>query len=200
MEENVRFKLACGFDVPVVSAETGKYEWASSVNEGGLLELSAGWETSFGREQKSSTALRWNESAGIEALALSLSFAVRLRGRTGRGVWLPNYLWVQTCTTDDNKIGRILKNFQLCDEALQFKFYKIQWKACHPVDFRKIRHYKTHAQFTLAYIVQATIRITTVLCKHCVESAVESLMWRIEFVGIHYRPYFVVLRSLGHRI
>ena len=79
-------------------------------------------------------ALHWKESSGIEVFAVSLSLAVRLRGRTGRGA--SGHLIIYKCThADDNKMRYILKIFKLCDEMLQFKLYKIQWKACHPVDF-----------------------------------------------------------------
>jgi hypothetical protein len=58
----------------------------------------------------------------------------------------------------------------------------------------------THAKFTLADKMQATIGIMTILYKQCIKLSVESLMWSILFLSDHDAVDFVVLGSFQYRI
>ena len=115
-------------------------------------------------------------------------------------IWSSNNWLIHTGSQTNNPTQYILKKFQLCDEMLEFNLHEIQWKACCPVDFREVWHHKVNAKFTLAEMVQAAIRVTTVLCKHCIKLSVEHFMWIIMFLSVHDRLNFVILGSLRHRV
>jgi hypothetical protein len=83
---------------------------------------------------------------------------------------------------------------QLCYETPQFELNKIQGEIS-PVDFGKIGYYKTHAEFALADMVKTAMRITAVLPKQCIESAVEGFMRSVTFLSVHHGPYFIVSGS-----
>jgi hypothetical protein len=46
-------------------------------------------------------------------------------------------------------------------------------------------------------IVKAATRITTILPKQCIKSAVEGFMQNITLLSIHNGPDFIILGSLG---
>jgi hypothetical protein len=93
-------------------------------------------------------------------------------------------------------IGNALKMFQLHYEMLKLELHKIQGKSHRPVDFQKVRCDEAHSEFALADVVETTARISAILPKECIKSAVESFMWGITFFGIHNRPDFVIFGSL----
>jgi hypothetical protein len=49
-------------------------------------------------------------------------------------------------------------------------------------------------------MVQAAMRITTILSEQHIESTVEHLMWHIQLLGVHDVPDLVVLGPLRHRV
>jgi hypothetical protein len=83
---------------------------------------------------------------------------------------------------------------QLCYEMPQFELNKIQGEI-GPVDFGKIGYYKTHAKFALVDMVKTAMRITAVLPKQCIKSAIEGFIQSVTFLSVHHSPYFIILGS-----
>lgn len=102
------------------------------------------------RAWKSLIALRWKDSLGTDALAASLSFAVRVCVRTGWGATAR--LITNQCVYQMKTIKHVLETSQLSDKTLQLQLHNIQWKA-RPVDGQKVRRNKSHAMLTLANVV-----------------------------------------------
>ena len=112
-----------------------------------------------------------------------------------------------TCSSDNSSISTIcqifryaLEKLQLSYETLQLELDKIQGKTCGPVDFQKVRADKTHPEFALVDVVKVATRVTAVLSKQRIESAVKSLMQSITFLSIHNRPDFVIFGSFQNHI
>jgi hypothetical protein len=102
--------------------------------------------------------------------------------------------WARYIHTSDNPLIQMLidyldnyslEMFQLIYEPLQLEGHKIEGKIFGPVEFRKVSYYETHPKFTLADMVKAATRITTILPKQCIKSTVEGFMCSITLASIH---------------